>query len=269
MKDLGSAKRILGMEILRDRKTGKLWMSQERYIERMLERFNMKNSKPVSTPLASHFKLSKRLCPSIEKEKGEMSVIPYSSAVGTLMYAMVCTSPDISHAVTIVSRFLANPSKAHYEVVKWIFKYLRDTSKVCLIFGGSKPSLEGYTDSDMAGGLDCKKSTSRYLFTFAGGAISWQSKIQKCVSLSTTKAEYIATTEIGKEMLWMKRFLQELGLKQRDYIVHCDSQSAIDLRNNTMYHARTKHINVRYQWNYVSCKDEAQTCEISLDQKGY
>ena len=86
MKDLGSAKRILGMEILRDRKVGKLWLSQERYIEQMLERFNMKNSNPVSTPLASHFKLSKRLCPSTEKEKGEMSVIPYSSAVGILCY---------------------------------------------------------------------------------------------------------------------------------------------------------------------------------------
>ena len=84
MKDLGSAKCILGMKILRDRKAGKLWMSQERYIERMLERFNMKNSKPVSTPLAGHFKLSKRFCPSIEKEKGKMSVIPYSSAVETL-----------------------------------------------------------------------------------------------------------------------------------------------------------------------------------------
>ena len=89
MKDLGSTKRILGMEILRDRKTGKLWLSQERYIERMLERFNMKNSKPVSTPLAGHFKLNKRLCPYTEKEKGEMSVIPYSSVVGNLMYATV------------------------------------------------------------------------------------------------------------------------------------------------------------------------------------
>ena len=169
---------------------------------------------------------------------------------------MVCTRPNISHAVTVVSRFLANPSKAHYEVVKWIFKYLRGTSKVCLSCGGSKPSLEGYTDSDMAGGLDCKRYTSRYLFTFLGGAISWQSKIQKCVSLSATEAEYIATTKIGKEMLWMKRYLQELDLKQRDYIVHCDSQSAIDLRKNTMYHERTKHINVRYHWIRMAIEEQ-------------
>ena len=100
----------------------------------------------------------------------------------------------------------------------------------------------------MAENLDCRKSTSRYLFTFTGGAISWQSKLQKCVSLSTIEAEYIAATKAGKEMLWMKQFLQELDLKQRDYIVHCYSQSAIDLSKNTMYHARTKHIDVRYHW---------------------
>ena len=113
MKDLGNAKHILGMEILRDRKACKLWLSQKRYIERMLERFSMKNSKLVSTPLAGHFKLSKRLCPSTEKEKGEISIIPYSSTVGSLMYAMVCTRPNTSYAVGVVSKFLENPGKAH------------------------------------------------------------------------------------------------------------------------------------------------------------
>ena len=93
--------------------------------------------------------------------------------------------------------------------MKWIFRYLRGTSKICLSFGGLEPSLEGYTDSDMVGDLDCRKSTSGYLFTFVGGAISWQSKLQKCVLLSTAEVEYIATTEAEKEMLRMKRFLQE------------------------------------------------------------
>ena len=197
---------------------------------------------------SGHFKLSKKLFPSMEKEKGEMSIIPYSSAVGSLMYAMVCTRSNISHAVGVVSRFLANPGKEHSEAVKWIFRYLRGTTKVCLSFGGLEPSLEGYTDSDMGGDLDCRKSTYGYLFTFAGGAISWQSKLQKCVSLSTTEVEYIAAIEAGKEMLWMKRFLHELDLKQRDYIVHCD---------------RLK------QEHYVSCNDETHRCDISLDLEGY
>ena len=177
-----------------------------------------------------------------------MAKVPYSSVVGSLMYAMVCTRPDIAHAVGVVSRFLKNPGKEHWEAVKWILRYLRGSSDECLCFGASNPILKGYTDSDIAGDLDNRKSTTGYLFTFSGGAISWQSKLQKCVALSTTEAEYIAATEAGKEMIWLKRFLQELGLNQMEYIVYCDSQSAIDLSKNSMYHARTKHIDVRYHW---------------------
>ena len=83
--------------------------------------------------------------------------------------------------------------------------------------------MEGYTNADIAGDLDNRKSTFGYLFTFVGGAVSWQSKLQKCVALSTTETKYIATNEAGKEMLWIKRFLQELGLMQDKYVVHCDS----------------------------------------------
>ncbi|KAM1487717.1 hypothetical protein ACFX2I_001756 [Malus domestica] len=248
MKDLGPAKQILGMEIIHDRKSKKLWLSQEKYVERVLERFNMKAAKPVSSPLANHIKLSKESCPKTYEEKEKMAVVPYSSAVGSIMYAMVCTRPDIAHAVGVVSRFLSNPGKDHWEAVKWILRYLKGTSKMCLCFGGSKPILEGFTDADMGGDLDGRKSTSGYLFTFAGGAVSWQSKLQKCVALSTTEAEYIAATEACKELLWLKQFLQELGLKQSDYGIYCDSQSALDLSKNTTYHSRTKHIDIRYHW---------------------
>ena len=92
------------------------------------------------------------------------------------------------------------------------------------------------------------KSTSRYLFTFVGGAVSWQLRFQKCVALSTTETEYIAANEAGKEMLWLKQFLQELDLKQDGYVVNCDSQSDIDLSKNSMYHSHSKHIEVRYHW---------------------
>ncbi|KAM2456035.1 hypothetical protein PS1_015961 [Malus domestica] len=189
MKDLGPAKQILGMEIIRDRKSKKLWLSQEKYVERVLERFNMKVAKSVSSPLANHIKLSKELCQKTYEEKEKMAVVPYSSAVGSIMYAMVCTQPDIAYAVGVVSMFLSNPGKNHWEAVKWILRYLNGTSKMCLCFGSSKPILEGFTDADIGGDLDGRKSTSGYLFTFAGGAVSWQSKLQKCVALSTTEAE--------------------------------------------------------------------------------
>lgn len=248
MKDMGPVKQMLGMRISRDRKIKKLWLSQERYIERMLERFNMEKAKPISSPLANHFKLTNKQCPTSEREKEEMQKIPYASAVGSLMYAMMCTRPDIAYSVGIVSRFLSNPGKEHWDAVKWILRYLRGTSKACLCFENGKTMLEGFTDANMAGDINTRKSTSGYMMTFAGGAVSWQSKLQKCVTLSTTEAEYIAVTDACKEILWMKRFLQELGLKQEKYTLFCDNQSAIHLSKNPSFHSRSKHIDVRYHW---------------------
>ncbi|GJW49007.1 putative RNA-directed DNA polymerase [Tanacetum coccineum] len=248
MKDLGPAKQILGIRIFRDRGAKKLHISQEQYIEKVLRRFNMDKAKVVSSPLTPNFKLTDKDCPSSKKNIEKMDRVPYASAVGSLMYAMVCTRPDLAHAVGVVSRFLSNPGKKHWEAVKWIFRYLRGTSKLGITFGNGKPMLVGYTDSDLAGNKDNMKSTSGYLMTFAGGAVSWQSRLQKCVALSTTEAEYVAATEACKELLWLKRFLQELGFKQQRYAVLCDNQSTIHLAKNSMFHKRTKHIDIRYHW---------------------
>ena len=176
-----------------------------------------------------------------------MKKVPYQSVVGSLMYAMVCTRPDLSYAVGVVSRFMSNPREAHWAAVKWILKYLRGTSKMCLCFGNGDPVLHGYKDADYAGDKDSRKSTSEYLMTFAVGAVPWQSRLQKCVSLSTTEAEYIAAVEACKEVLWMKNFLQE-SHKQEKYNMFCDNQSAIHLDKNSSFHSRTKHIDVRYHW---------------------
>jgi hypothetical protein len=118
MKDLGVANKILGMRITRDRKNHKLTLSQGEYIDKVLERFRMQNEKPTSTPLAIHFKLTKEMCPKTQEEIEYMSRVPYSSTVGSLMYAMVCTRPDIAHAVGVVRRYMNNPGKEHWEVVK-------------------------------------------------------------------------------------------------------------------------------------------------------
>ena len=210
-------------------------MSQEQYVERVLERFNMKNAKSVSTPLANHFKLSKRSCLTTDEEKKKMVVVPYSSAVESLMYVMVCIRPNIAHAVGVVSRFLSNPSKDYWEAVKWILRYLKGSLRICLCFGGPKPILDGYANADIVDDLDGRKSTFGFLFTFVE-------------NLSTTKVEYVAMTVAGKEMVWLKIFLQQLGMKHNMSIIHCDSQSSLDLNRNMMYHSYTKHIDVRYHW---------------------
>jgi hypothetical protein len=168
MKDLGTTKKILGMRITRYRKNHKLTLSQGEYIEKVLERFRMQNEKPVRTPLASHFKLTKEMCPKTQDEIEYMSRVSYSSAVGSLMYAMVCTRPDISHAVGVVSRYMNNPGKEDWEAVKWILRYLRGTTNHALCFGGSDTVLQGYVDSDMAGDKDNKRSTTGYVFTIGG-----------------------------------------------------------------------------------------------------
>jgi hypothetical protein len=172
MKDLGVVKKILGMRITRDRKNRKLTLSQGEYREKVLERFRMQNAKPVSTPLANHFKLTKEMCPKTREEIEYMSRVPYSSAVGTFMYAMVCTRPYIAHAVRFVSRYMNNLGKEHWETVKWILKYLRGTANHALFFGGSENILQGYVDSNMEGDKDSRRSTTRYVFTIGGTTIS-------------------------------------------------------------------------------------------------
>ena len=134
MKDLGAAKQILGMRITRDRKNRKLMLYQGEYIENVLHRFKMRNQKPFSTPLANHFKLSKEMCPKTQEKIDYMSRTPYSSVVGSLMYSMVCTRPNISHAMGVVSRYINNPSKEHWKEVQWILKYLRGTTSHALCF---------------------------------------------------------------------------------------------------------------------------------------
>jgi hypothetical protein len=173
MKDLGAARQILGMEIFRDRRNGKLWLSQQKYVEKILLRFGMNNVKPVSVPLASHFKISSSLCPSTTEEKEYISQIPYANAVGSLMYAMVSTRPDISYVVGAVSRYMENPGKDHWATVKWVLWYLRGTSDYCITYNNGHDLVFGYVDSDFAGDLDKRRSTSGYVFTLAGGAISW------------------------------------------------------------------------------------------------
>ncbi|KAG8503399.1 hypothetical protein CXB51_001318 [Gossypium anomalum] len=248
MKDLGPAKKILGMEILRDRKASKLYLSQKGYIEKVLCRFNMQSAKPVSTPLAAHFRLSSALSPQSDDEIEYMSHVPYSSAVGSLMYAMVCSRPDLSYAVSAVSRYMANPGKEHWKAVQWILRYLRGTTDVCLQFGRTKDGVIGYVDADFAGDLDRRRSLTGYVFTIGGCAISWKATLQTTVALSTTEVEYMAITEACKEAIWLKGLLSELNEDLQISTVFCDSQSAIFLTKDQMFHERTKHIDVRYHF---------------------
>ncbi|PHT79031.1 hypothetical protein T459_17083 [Capsicum annuum] len=206
----------------------------------------MQNAKPIITPLAAHFKLLATLSPKINNEHDFMSRVPYSSDVGSLMYALVCSQPDLSYAVSVVSRYMANPGKEHWKVVQWIFSYLHGSADVCLQFGRNRDRVIRYVDSNFTGDHDKSRSLIGYVFTIGGCSISWKATLHTMVALSTTEAEYTAITEAFKEAIWLKVLFGELSKHLQITTVFCDSQSVIFLTKDQMFHERTKHINVRY-----------------------
>ena len=133
-----------------------------------------------------------------------MSKIPYASAIGSLLYAMLCTRPDIAHAVSVTSRYQSNPGKEHWTSVKCTLKYLRSTKDMFLVFGNGELQIQGYTDSDFMSDIDDRKSTSESLFICNGGAVSWKSFKQTVIADSTMEAEYIAASKAAKEVFWYK-----------------------------------------------------------------
>src|SRR3984885_6587080 len=165
MKDLGAANYILGMEIKRDREKRKLWLNQRKYVETILQKFNMQDSKPVKVPIPVGVRLSAKQCPKTQEEEEDMFCVPYASVVGSLIYAMVCTRLDIAHVVGLLSKFMSKPGKEHWPVVKRVFRYLRGTSDYGFCYQG-RPGLDkvldihGFVDANWSGALDQRRSTS-------------------------------------------------------------------------------------------------------------
>jgi hypothetical protein len=164
------------------------------------------------------------------------------------MYVMVCTRPNIAHGVGVVSRYMNNLGKEHWEEVKWIIRYLKVSSTHALCFGCSDIVLQGYSDLDMAGDKHSRRSTTRYVFTVGGITVSWISKLQKVVSLSTIEAEYVVATKASKEMIWLQRFMEELGKKQENNRLYCDNESAIHIVNNSSFHSNNNNRQLRYHF---------------------
>eukprot|EP00253_Pinus_taeda_P013675 PITA_13675 len=148
--------------------------------------------------------------------------------------------------VGVVSRYMANPGKEHWSAVKWVLRYLRGTSSYCITYNKSSEFVCGYVDSNFAGDLDKRRSTSGYVFTLVGGAIIWMSKLQNIVALSTTEAKYIAASHACKEAIWLKSLFGEFGRLEDNIKLFCDSQSAIHLDKNLAYHSKSKHIPINY-----------------------
>ncbi|KAL0454353.1 UNVERIFIED_CONTAM: Retrovirus-related Pol polyprotein from transposon TNT 1-94 [Sesamum latifolium] len=189
MKDLGNAKKILGMSIERDRKSSTIFLNQSTYVQNVLEKFSMENAKPTSIPLAAHFQLCKDQCPKTESDKEKMKKVPYSNAIGSVMYLIVSTKPDIAYAVSCLSRYMSNVGTPHWEALKWLLRYLIKSKNTGITFSKCSEGVKliGYVDSNYANDRDSRRSTTSYVFTLCGACISWKSQLQNIVALSTLR----------------------------------------------------------------------------------
>jgi hypothetical protein len=173
MKDLGETAYILGIRIYKDRSMRFIGLSQEAYLDKVLKRFNMQDSKKGNLPMSHGIDLSKKQCPQMTTELESMKKIPYASAIGSIMYVMICTRPDVSYALSVASRHQANLGFAHWTAVKTILKYLRKSKDIFLIYGGETELIvRGYTDANFQTDRDDLRSQSGFVFTLNGGAVS-------------------------------------------------------------------------------------------------
>ena len=241
MKDLGELRYFLGIEVIRS--TDGIWLMQRQYALDMLSRFGMTGCKPITTPLEVNGKLT--------QDGGELidDVTMYRCMVGSLIY-MTITRPDLSYAVGLVSQFMQSPRKPHLDSVRRIMRYVKSTIQYGLFYAyGSDLHLSGYTDADWAGSPYDRRSTSGYSFTLGSGAVSWSSKKQPTVALSSTEAEYRGAALAACEIDWLCTLLHSLDIVV-DYavVLYCDNMSSIKLSSNPVFHARTKHIEVHYHF---------------------
>ena len=248
LTDLGPINWLLGIKVTRDREAKTISLSQSSYIDSILTRFNFADCKPVATPMDPSMRFSKDQCPQTTEEIAEMRKVPYLEAVGSLNYLAVATRPDISFSVSLLAQFMGNPGRVHWEAVKRVFRYLKGTRDWKLVYGTEQDGLKGYTDADGAS-QEHRHAISGYAFLIDRGAVSWSSKKQELVTLSTAEAEYVAATYAAKEAIWLRRLLGEVFQPLANPVtLYSDSQSAIALTRDGSYHARTKHIDIRYHF---------------------
>ncbi|KAH9704345.1 hypothetical protein KPL70_011418 [Citrus sinensis] len=224
-------------------------LSQAVYIDKILARFSMENSKTGLLPFRHGITFSKDQSPKTSEEIERMRQVPYAEAVGSLMYAMLCTRPGICFAVGMISRYQSNPGPEHWTAVKHIMKYLKRTKNYMLVYSGDELIPVGYTDSDFMSDKDSRKSTSGYVFTLGSGAISWRSVKQSCIADSTTEAEYVAASEAAKEAVWLRKFLQDLEVVPAvtaPLKLFCDNSGAVAQSKEPRNHKKQKHIERKY-----------------------
>ena len=258
MVDNGNIHYILGMPITRDPPNRVLTISHPNYLLSILKRFKMERCKPVATPL----EVGKKLQKTTDEDQIFHDTSLYQQAIGCLTYAATTTRPDIAAAVSSLSQYMSNPSVDHWVGVKRVLRYLRGTINYGLRFTSKDGNeLVGYSDSDWAGDVDTRRSTSGYVFFVGNSLISWSSKKQPTVAKSSTEAEYVALSTATQEAIWLRRLLSDLHFRSpRPTVINEDNQGAIELSRNPKHHNRVKHIDIAYHF----ARERVESGEIEI-----
>src|ERR1700678_4017226 len=215
----------------------------------MTEKFRLTNMKKVHTPMDPNVTFTTNQCPSTVNQVARIKGIPYAETTGSVLWPTVVSRLDTAYAVGILSQFIQNPGIAHWEGVKRLISYMNTTKNLWLTFGGNRTILfEGYSDADWAS-QPHRHSISGYCFHYGIGSVSWSSKKQSIVTLSSTELEYVAETHAAKEAIWLGSFVNEItGKDKRPLTIKAVNQGAIALAKDNKFHSRTKHIDLRYHF---------------------
>ncbi|KAK9750926.1 hypothetical protein RND81_02G229900 [Saponaria officinalis] len=241
MTDFGLLQYFLGLEVKQG--IDRTFVSQKKYCIELLKRFNMLNGEIAVTPMNINEKLQHE-----DGTEGANST-HFRSLVGGLNY-LTHTRPDIAYSVSLVSRYLHKPTKQHFCAAKQILRYVAGTVEFGIWYSKkSRLKLIGFSDSDWAGSLDDRKSTSRNIFSLGSGVITWSSKKKETVALSSSEAEYAAATSATRQTLWLRKLLTDLGCVQTEATeILCDNRAAIAMSKNRAFHARTKHVDIKHHF---------------------
>ncbi len=245
IRDLGAAAVFLGMEITRDRTARTLKLSQQATTTELLSHYSMLDAKPRQIPMEAGLHLLPALT---DEDLDSAKHLPYAELIGSLLYLAVCTRPDIAYAVHALARHMSRPSEAHWNAAKGILRYLLKNPASGLVYQPSPTSLLGYTDSDYAGDVYTRRSTTGFVFIMHGAAVTWNSKLQVTVAVSSTEAEYMASASCVKEALWLRTLLTELNVAPGPLRILTDNQASLALLKNPLTSQRAKHIDVQYHF---------------------
>ena len=234
----------VGLQIERCRQKKEIRIHQAGYIDQLLAWAGMTDCKPAKTPGDPKVKMKKAVLPADENTD-----FPYRETVGKLMYAMVCSRPDIAYMVSTVARFVSKPAEEHVVAVKRILRYLKGTKDLKLVYAGSLLRMDSFVDADYAADEESRRSVAGKVHLVNNGPVAWSSRLMQTVALSTTEAEYMAVTDAVKDVVWLRQLLNEIYCRQKDPTpVWCDNQSAIALVRSDQFRNRTKHIGVRFHY---------------------